>query len=66
MAAGSDLVVFTNVFYVIFLLFILEWITLCVGGQEDNIAYSATLQPEFAFRQQGRARYKIHDHRIRS
>ena len=56
MSTGSVFVLFTNVVYMLILLFIIQCIVLCVGGQEDNIVYSARSQPQFSFRQQGTAR----------
>ena len=59
MATGSCrlfTLVFTNLHYMIFLLFIIECIIVYVGGRDDNIAYSAGSQPAFAFGRQGRAR----------
>jgi len=64
MATGSGLLVtvlFTNVVSVIFFLFVVEWMIVYVGGQDDKIAYSVGSQPEFSFQQSGRARSKIHD-----
>jgi len=56
MSTGSLCLVFTNVLYMLFLLFITQWIALYAGGQEDNVVFSAGSQPEFSFRQQGTAR----------
>ena len=51
---------YTNFVYLLFLLFVLEFIVLYVGAQDKNIAYSAGSQPEFSFRQQDKARLLIH------